>query len=441
MEQSNSKRRRDEVHEQRSKFMSTSSESKKKPNTAMVSSSDFFKSRPKAHTFRADTTVLNRPAKLKKTLSNESDNDFKIPPPSTPRLTMSPKLSKPVRNPFSASAKSSIGKASASGLVLPTIDDSNDFKRPPKLNLPKKNKTQEEAIHKKKQLLENLTAHQKQQADNKDKKVCPFCSEILFPMRQAIAEALEEIRKRDREHEERELKIKEKENATSSYSFSMITKRHVSTAEKDAFCSLHFRELVTIPEGYDKKYPSKIDFDAIPNRIQRFDQELRAIISNQITSDYRELAESAYEEQGQTKARSAMSVMLRFESTLPGYYGPKGSSVIFDALSDAYLKTGYLAKHLVSPQLPIEFIQQVLVPEAGFRLIRQDIMKASTGPPIPNSTNKAKQIMMDSCEYGSAMFPIEEPDIEETDHDKPLYIALDDDDDGVDSESDNDAYE
>ncbi|KAG2201208.1 hypothetical protein INT47_013019 [Mucor saturninus] len=445
MERNTYKRRMDELSAGRNQFMSASSGSNKKPNTAMVSSFDPARNRFKGQTFRTDTTKLIKPTRVKKTSTDDSDDDFKESLILPTRHTAPISLSKPARNPFAANKASRVSKP---GLV---IDDTDDFRvparaklnLPTKLTLPKKNKAQEEIIHKKKQLLENLTAHQKQQADNKDKKVCPFCSEILFPMRTAIAEALKAIQKRDREHEERELRIKEKENATSSYSLSMITKRHIPTAEKDAFCSLHYRELVTIPEGYKKKYPTKIDFDAIPKRIQRFDEELRAIISNRINSDYRNLAETAYKEQGLTKARSAMSVMLRFEHTLPGYYGPKGSAVIFDALSSAYLKSGYFAKHLVSPQLPIEFIQQVLVPEAGFRLIRQDIMKAAIGGPPPNATDKAKQIMIESCEYGNAMFPAEEPDIEESDLVKPVYIALDEDDENDsndDSENDDDAY-
>ena len=95
--------------------------------------------------------------------------------------------------------------------------------------------------------------------------------------------------------------------------------------------------------------------------------------------------------------------MNRFQHSLPGYYGPKGAAVILGVLTKMYLNTGYLKKHLVSPQLPLEFLQQVMVPEAGFRLIRQDITDPNNV--VPGLTEKAKEMMLDSIDYGSAIFP------------------------------------
>lgn len=432
------KRRRDEIYSNSVKFMSPSSGMDsdentflKKSNSAMISSLEIpathsnLKPPVKTETFSTEKPQLFRPPKIKRIISDalDNDDDFRVPPPPLPRLTKPvPQLIKPVRkhprNPF---------KAPSSLLKRPIIDDSSDFRQAPKLTLPKKNKVQEQSSSKKKKLLDTLQAHQKQQDDDKDKKVCPFCSEILFPMRTAIAEALKALELKDKLHEQRQLKEMEKENSTSSFSFRMIAKRTITITEKDQFCSLHHRELVTIPDGYDKGFPSKINFEEIPKRIQRFDKELRDIISNRIKSDYRKIAEDAYKEQGVTKARSTMSVMLRFESSLPGYYGPKGSSVILDVLSTMYLKSGYLSKNLISPQLPIEFIQQVLVPEAGFRLIRQDLIKSAATIP-PDCTNKAKLIMIESCDYGSAMFPIEEPEMDDLENENTSCIMLDDDD-------------
>ncbi|OAC99288.1 hypothetical protein MUCCIDRAFT_133917, partial [Mucor lusitanicus CBS 277.49] len=117
-------------------------------------------------------------------------------------------------------------------------------------------------------------------------------------------------------------------------------------------------------------------------------------------------------EQGQTKARSVMSVLNRFTATLPGYYGPRGAGAILKALTKMYIDTGYMRKHLKSSQLPLEFLQQVLVPEVGFRLIRQDLnRKRRGGVPIPGLTEKAKAIMKESAAYGNAMFPVEDADI------------------------------
>lgn len=432
MEQSQAKRRRDETYSNRAQFraptVGTDISSVKKSSSVTVSSIGTRMTPTqlhlpvKTHTSSTNNT-LNKPVKVKRKLSDDDDSDFKEPPPPTVTKRITPSLNSfKSRNIFAATS------TPRSGLVKPVVDDNSDFKRPPKLRLPKKNKAKDQTDHKKKQLLDTLQAYQKQQADDKDKKKCPFCSEVLFPLNRAIADGLGKIQKRDQEHKERELKLMEKENSSSSFGFQMIAKRQVSTEEKDAFCGLHYRELITKPEGYNKKYPTIINFEAIPKRIERFDTELRDIIRGRIASDYRNLAETAYEEQGMTKARSAMSVMLRFEHTLPGYYGPKGSSVIFDVLSNLYLKSGFLSKNLVSPQLPIEFIQQVLVPEAGFRLIRQDLIKAAADIP-PECTVKAKQIMTESCDYGSAMFPMEEPEIDELDVDQTSCVLFEDNSD------------
>ncbi|KAI9244315.1 RTC4-like domain-containing protein, partial [Helicostylum pulchrum] len=273
-----------------------------------------------------------------------------------------------------------------------------------KLNLRKKNV---KSINQEKQtILKSLDASKKQENDDKDKVKCPYCSEILFPMRPSILKALKKIELKDEKHREAEMKLIDIEDE-----FNMIKSRYISTEEKDEFCQLHYKELVVKPDGVDKGYPIKIDFDVIPQRISKFSKELEDIISKEIQSDYRKIAAEAYREQGITQARSAMSVLQRFHWTLPGYYGPKGSAIIIQALSDMYLKTGYLKKHLVSQQLPLEFIQQVLVPETGLRLIRQDLHKKSTTPPS-DSTSKAKQIMIDSCDYGSIVFPMDQSNID-----------------------------
>jgi hypothetical protein len=311
-----------------------------------------------------------------------------------------------------------------------TIDDDSDFREKSQSLFIKpviKKKTEsttasttttveeEEQRH---QTMKSLAAFQKQDRNDKDKKKCPYCSETLFPLFHAVKMALKEIERKDKEHEMRQNELLEKENSrsTSSYSkpMTLISKRHVPVEEKDAFCYLHNMETIIKPRGVDKGYPTTINFGEIHGRILKIDAELKSVIRKEITSDYRDIAEKAYEEQGVTKARSTMSVLNRFEASLPGYYGPKGSAAILSSLVKIYLKSGYMKKHLVSPQLPLEFLQQVLVPEAGFRLIRGDLVKKmkDVKKDMPNITDKAKTIMAESREYGSAIFPADEHDIE-----------------------------
>lgn len=249
--------------------------------------------------------------------------------------------------------------------------------------------------------------------ERKENKIrCPYCDEVLFPITEPIRKALIV-----QEKENQAFAKSQKENSDAvdeSNSFSrpagFVLLRPVSYQEKEEFCKLHRLELVIKPEGIKKDYPREIDFSQIETRVKKLDGELKDVICKRIKSDYRDLAEDAYKEQGQVKARSVTSVLHRFTVTLPGYYGPKGAAEILKALSKMYVDTGYLANHLVSSQLPLEYLQQVLVPETGYRLIRGDLAAKGT---YTNINDKAKQIMAESSAYGNAMFPAKDEDEDE----------------------------
>lgn len=67
------------------------------------------------------------------------------------------------------------------------------------------------------------------------------------------------------------------------------------------------------------------------------------------------------------------------------------------ALFTLVLETSILNINNVKPLTPIEFIQQILVPETGIRLIRQDRDGKI-------DLEEAKQIMKESEEYGSIVY-------------------------------------
>lgn len=283
--------------------------------------------------------------------------------------------------------------------------------------------------------METFVQASKENESNKDKKVCPYCSELLFPLTENLEKALLDIEEKDRRHERRQLADFAKLENTPSLSkpLNMVDKRVVSIEEKDAFCKLHKLELVWKPQAAKRGYPTKIDFDGLEKRVRNFDTELKLIIQNKCKSDFRKVAEDAYKNLGKNKARSTISLMDRFERSLPGYYGPKGSSVILSALTKLYMDTGYLQKELKSPQMPLEFLQQVMVPEVGHRLIRQDLHRKGTGAPIPGLNEKSRAVMEESREYGIAMFPVEDQKIET---EESTSILVDSDDSDSDS-SDN----
>ncbi|KAL7315725.1 hypothetical protein PS15m_004905 [Mucor circinelloides] len=305
----------------------------------------------------------------------------------------------------------------------------------------KKSKIDEELKRMQGSLKESKRADERELHESQRK--CDFCGEQLYPITESIREALEELEKKNAVYTKRQNQRYKDMYAASSFSTptGYVISRPIPNDEKDEFCRLHRIQLVTIPEGIRNGYPRKIDFDKIEKRIDSFRSELEDVICGVINSEYKNLAENAYKEQGQAKARSVMSVLNRFTATLPGYYGPKGAAVILKVLTKLYIDTGYLHKHLVSSQLPLEFLQQVLVPEVGFRLIRRDLMEKRKGAPIPRLTEKAKTIMKDSAAYGNAMFPVEDAEIDDDRAAKITYIHDDDDKDGNNQDDDDDQVE
>lgn len=67
-----------------------------------------------------------------------------------------------------------------------------------------------------------------------------------------------------------------------------------------------------------------------------------------------------------------------------------------EAMQDLFLKTVVLNKENASPLTQVEFAQQVLVPEVGCRLIKQDLKL--------DSLQEAVKIMEESTEYGSIVY-------------------------------------
>ncbi|RCH86958.1 hypothetical protein CU097_008141 [Rhizopus azygosporus] len=248
------------------------------------------------------------------------------------------------------------------------------------------------------------------------KETCPYCGDILEPMTNSLRKYLEQKETKDRAHEQKQLARLKRENAQSSFGTAdwIVEQRRVSTTDKHEFCKLHHIELVVKKQGNERGYPESIDFKGIEKRILGFKSQLDNVIDGKVKSKFKDIALNAYSEFGQSKARSAVNVLVRLENCVPGYYGPRGSAVITEVLSKLYLQSGILTKELTQPQLPLEYIQQVLMPEAGLRLIRQDLLNKSRRghtsifhalPIPPNLTETAEKVMTESREYGAAMFP------------------------------------
>lgn len=86
-------------------------------------------------------------------------------------------------------------------------------------------------------------------------------------------------------------------------------------------------------------------------------------------------------------------------------------------LSTLLIKTGKLTPAKSSPQDPVEYLQQVLVPECGRRLINQDIQSGRTRTPTgidnDDTLKTATAIMHESAEFGNLVHPHADDEVED----------------------------
>ncbi|KAG2179366.1 hypothetical protein INT44_006212 [Umbelopsis vinacea] len=260
---------------------------------------------------------------------------------------------------------------------------------------------------------------------------CPYCHQVLEqPLSKSLEDALAKVRASDDDAEQQatdELANSDSsapnldESQTSSMQL-LIRPRYsknrlsASNRERYLFCRMHKKEQIMIPQGIRKGYYIDINFDELEERILSFIDEIEDIINGKISSVFHRNVMAAYEEFGKNKARSTLKVLERFESTLPGYYGAEGSHRIMKVLSTLLIETGKLTPAKSSPQDPIEYLQQVLVPECGRRLINQDIQsgrtRTSTG--VDDDTLKtATTIMHESAEFGNLVHPHADDEVED----------------------------
>ncbi|PKK74626.1 hypothetical protein RhiirC2_820458 [Rhizophagus irregularis] len=137
------------------------------------------------------------------------------------------------------------------------------------------------------------------------------------------------------------------------------------------FCHAYIGEMQIIPDGIKKGYSTVIDFNSISKRIENFSTDLLDICKKKVKSFYRDNFMREYRDKGKNKINSPMSLMSRIESFQPGYYGPRGAIVIAETLRKLFIDTKILTKSLTIPQIPMEYLQEVLIPEAAVRLIQK----------------------------------------------------------------------
>ncbi|KAF9432669.1 hypothetical protein BGZ76_010492 [Entomortierella beljakovae] len=184
----------------------------------------------------------------------------------------------------------------------------------------------------------------------------------------------------------------------------------VPLLERFEFCRIHVAEERIVPMGIKRGYPTVIDFSKLEDRVNKFVTELIRVISKKTPSVFLDSALERYRSMGTLGARRAHVVLANVEKTIPGYYGSKGSAELSRILAKIFLESNLLTHEHSDPQKPIEYIQQVLVPEAGLRLIAEDRtllnhMKDG-GQSEKVSLEEALEIMQESVEFGSYMHDV-----------------------------------
>ncbi|ORZ09711.1 hypothetical protein BCR41DRAFT_372737 [Lobosporangium transversale] len=189
----------------------------------------------------------------------------------------------------------------------------------------------------------------------------------------------------------------------------------MSLLDKFEFCRVHVAEARIVPLGIQNNYPFYIKFHELSKRVSKIESQLRCIIEGTVSSTFLDMALNQYKQLGTQGARNPHVIMANVERTMPGYYGSKGSAELSKILARMFLETNILTHERARPQTPIEYIQHVLVPEAGLRLIAEDQAKIMRGSSDLKegkdhsviTLEEARLIMQESVEFGNYMHDVE----------------------------------
>ncbi|CAG8474232.1 4807_t:CDS:2 [Funneliformis caledonium] len=239
--------------------------------------------------------------------------------------------------------------------------------------------------------IQSSTSRRKGEGSAEHKR-CPFCNEAIpLPLPERIRAYLIKINPSARD------KLSDQ---TQNISPSSFLQRSLNIIDQFEFCRLHDAESHIVPEGLKKNYPIKIDFERLPKRVKNLVPELMLIIKGKRKSLYRDVALCAYQEFGRARARKPTILMGRFQKFQPGYYGSKGASIIFSSLVSLFMDTNILTMDMTKPQEPLEYLNQVLVPETAIRLISRD----RGGIPLED----ARKVMESSVEFGMYVHDVDD---------------------------------
>lgn len=148
---------------------------------------------------------------------------------------------------------------------------------------------------------------------------CSYCGESIYPpyptklgrlIKKLKANQAQYEKEQREEYEEEVIECKRNNMFVMPFVLKEIG---LSKNDQRLICRTHQIELKFKPLAKEKGYPERIDFDAIPDRIASFQDELLGIIERKVPSTYLDAAYDRFKEMGM-KARSTREMFAVFEN-------------------------------------------------------------------------------------------------------------------------------
>nr|KAJ3421795.1 hypothetical protein HK105_002247 [Polyrhizophydium stewartii] len=142
-------------------------------------------------------------------------------------------------------------------------------------------------------------------------------------------------------------------------------------------CRLHASEVSVIPRGIEQGYPAEIDLRRVRERVEAMRSVFVDILRGRVASPFLEATLASFRNLG------------------------KGGNIIFKTIQALFRgPNAELRKSTTEPQSVVDYIQNVLVPEAALRLIAGDYAIDLSSP---SGMRRARGIMDDSAEFGACV--------------------------------------
>ncbi|RPB10135.1 hypothetical protein P167DRAFT_276433 [Morchella conica CCBAS932] len=145
----------------------------------------------------------------------------------------------------------------------------------------------------------------------------------------------------------------------------------IRMAEWSIICNEH--KEAGFQEQWDKRGYPVINWGELKKRVERHHQILVDIVTNKVTSPFRDVLVL---QQKETRGNAAMLLRKDVRLQYPGYYGPRGSSILLHEITrrlGSFIGDAAKKDRLIGQGGVSAFIQTVLVPELGVRLIMEDL--------------------------------------------------------------------